>query len=166
MNPPLRHRKYLVTGASGYVGGRLVRALVDEKDDVRILVRDKNKIMGQPWATQVDICEGSAENFEDLQRSLEGVHTAFYLLHSINLGPHFDEIESEMARNFAKAAELAGVSQIIYLGGIANDVNISKHLASRAMTGSSLATTSVAVLELRAGIIIGSGSASLRCCVT
>ncbi len=136
MNPPLRHRKYLVTGASGYVGGRLVRALVDEKDDVRILVRDKNKIMGQPWATQVDICEGSAENFEDLQRSLEGVHTAFYLLHSINLGPHFDEIESEMARNFAKAAELAGVSQIIYLGGIANDVNISKHLASRAMTGS------------------------------
>ena len=120
MNSPIGHRKYLVTGASGYVGGRLVRALVDEKDDVRILVRDKNKIMGQPWATQVDICEGSAENFADLQRALEGIHTAFYLLHSINLGPHFDEIESEMARNFAKAAELAGVSQIIYLGGIAN----------------------------------------------
>ena len=70
MNPPIGHRKYLVTGASGYVGGRLVRALVDDKDDVRILVRDKNKIMGQPWATQVDICEGSAENFADLQRAL------------------------------------------------------------------------------------------------
>ena len=118
--------------------------------------------MGQPWATQVEICEGSAENFADLQRALEGVHTAFYLLHSINLGPHFDEIESEMARNFAKAAELAGVSQIIYLGGIANDANISKHLASRAMTGEALATTSVPVLELRAGIIIGSGSASFE----
>jgi uncharacterized protein YbjT (DUF2867 family) len=162
MNPHNGARKYLVTGASGYVGGRLVRAFVDDKEDVRILVRDKNKIMGQPWAPLVDICEGSAENFEDLQRALEGIHTAFYLLHSINLGPHFDEIESEMARNFARAAQEAGVSQIIYLGGIANDVNISKHLASRAMTGSSLATTSVAVLELRAGIIIGSGSASFE----
>jgi len=162
MNPHNEDRKYLVTGASGYVGGRLVRALIEDESDVRILVRDKTKIMGQPWATRVDICEGTAENFSDLQRALEGVHTAFYLLHSINLGPHFDEIESAMARNFAKAAEGAGVSQIIYLGGIANDENISKHLASRAMTGKSLATTSVPVAELRAGIIIGSGSASFE----
>ena len=102
MNSPLGHRKYLVTGASGYVGGRLVRALIDDKDDVRILVRDKNKIMGQPWATQVEICEGSAENYSDLQLALEGVHTAFYLLHSINLGPHFDEIESEMPETLLK----------------------------------------------------------------
>ena len=93
MNPHIGDRKYLVTGASGYVGGRLVRALIEDKENVRILVRDKNKIMGQPWATQVDICEGSAENFSDLQMSLEGIHTAFYLLHSINLGPNFDEIE-------------------------------------------------------------------------
>jgi len=162
MSAPNQSRKYLVTGASGYVGGRLVRALVDERSDVRILVRDKYKILSQPWATQVDICEGSAENISDLERALAEVHTAFYLLHSINLGPNFDEIESKMARNFAQAAERAGVSQIIYLGGIANDVNISKHLASRAMTGKSLATTSVPVLELRAGIIIGSGSASFE----
>ena len=66
MNPHNGARKYLVTGASGYVGGRLVRAFVDDKEDVRILVRDKNKIMGQPWAPLVEICEGSAENFEDL----------------------------------------------------------------------------------------------------
>ena len=125
-------------------------------------MRDKYKILGQPWATQVDICEGSAENIADMDRALTGVHTAFYLLHSINLGPNFDEIESQMAKNFAQVAERAGVSQIVYLGGIANDVNISKHLASRAMTGKSLATTSVAVMELRAGIIIGSGSASFE----
>ena len=162
MSTPIQNRKYLVTGASGYVGGRLVRTLLDEMSDVRILVRDRNKILGQPWATQVDICEGSAENIADLERALVGVHTAFYLLHSINLGPNFDEIESQMAKNFAQAAEGAGVSQIIYLGGIANDSNISKHLASRAMTGKSLATTSVPVLELRAGIIIGSGSASFE----
>ena len=155
-------RKFLVTGASGYVGGRLVRSLIDEKSDVRILVRDIQKVFGRPWATQVEICEGTAEKSEDLDRALAGIHTAFYLLHSINLGQNFDEIESTMAKNFAAAAERAGVSQIIYLGGIANDVNISKHLASRAMTGKSLASTSVPVLELRAGIIIGSGSASFE----
>ena len=162
MNSHNGDRKYLVTGASGYVGGRLVRTLIEENLDVRILVRDWHKIQGQPWASSVEISEGSAENRADLDNALIGVHTAYYLLHSINLGPNFDEIESQMAKNFAQAAERAGVSQIIYLGGIANDVNISKHLASRAMTGKSLATTSVPVLELRAGIIIGSGSASFE----
>ncbi len=162
MSAPIQTRTYLITGASGYVGGRLVRALVDEKFDIRILVRDRNKVKGQPWASAVEICEGSAENRSDLDRALAGIHTAYYLLHSINLGPNFQEIEAEMARDFARAAEAAGVSQIVYLGGIANDVNISKHLASRARTGAELASTSVPVMELRAGIIIGSGSASFE----
>ena len=162
MSLPIESRKFLVTGASGYVGGRLVRALVEERFDVRILVRDWHKVMGQPWASAVEITQGSAENRADLDAALVGVHTAYYLLHSINLGPNFDEIEAQMARNFAQAAEAAGVSQIVYLGGIANDVNISKHLASRARTGAELASTSVPVMELRAGIIIGSGSASFE----
>jgi len=125
-------------------------------------VRDWHKVMGQPWASAVEISQGSAENRADLDSALVGVHTAFYLLHSINLGPNFDEIEAQMARNFAQAAEAAGVSQIVYLGGIANDAKISKHLASRARTGAELASTSVPVMELRAGIIIGSGSASFE----
>lgn len=162
MSSPNRRRKYLVTGASGYVGGRLVRTLVEENHDVRILVRDAAKVSEQPWAPWVDIMAGSAENYDDVFDSLIEVHTAYYLLHSINLGPDFARIEAEMARNFAKAAEAAGVQQIIYLGGIANDENISKHLASRAGTGVQLASTSVPVLELRAGIIIGSGSASFE----
>jgi uncharacterized protein YbjT (DUF2867 family) len=162
MSTPNQNRKYLVTGASGYVGGRLVRALVEENLDVRILVRDRNKVVDQPWAAQVDIYSGTAEKYEDLVGALTGVHTAYYLLHSINLGPNFHQIESDMAHNFAKAAEAAGVQQIIYLGGIANDTNISKHLSSRAETGAQLASTSVAVMELRAGIIIGSGSASFE----
>lgn len=162
MSMPNQSRKYLVTGASGYVGGRLVRALVEDHCDVRILVRDPHKVMEQPWSSQVHIFTGNAQKFEDLLGALEGVHTAYYLLHSINLGKHFDEIETEMARNFAKAAEQCGVQQIIYLGGIANDKNISKHLASRVATGAALASTSVAVMELRAGIIIGSGSASFE----
>ena len=162
MSAPIEFRKYLITGASGYVGGRLVKALVDEGCDIRILVRDRNKVKGQPWASAVEISEGSAENRADLDAALKGVHTAYYLLHSINLGPNFHEIEAQMARDFAQAAEAAGVAQIVYLGGIANDVNISKHLASRARTGTELASTSVPVMELRAGIIIGSGSASFE----
>ena len=162
MSAPIQTRKFLITGASGYVGGRLVRTLVDGGFDIRILVRDRNKVKGQPWASAVEISEGSAESRADLDAALAGVHTAYYLLHSINLGPNFHEVEAEMARNFAQAAEAAGVAQIVYLGGIANDVNISKHLASRARTGTELASTSVPVMELRAGIIIGSGSASFE----
>ena len=158
MNSPL----YLVTGASGYVGGRLVRTLLENDYRVRVLVRDKYKVIGQPWASQVEICEGNADNPKDLEQALAGVHTAYYLLHSINLGKTFDDIEATMARSFAQASEAAGVAQIVYLGGIANDKNISKHLASRASTGKELASTSVPVLELRAGIIIGSGSASFE----
>ena len=155
-------RLILVTGASGYVGGRLVRDLVDDKCLVRILVRDAQKVAEQPWAHQVEIVEGNANNPSDLRRALNGVHTAFYLLHSINAGKNFDEVESAMAKNFAESAQIENVSQIVYLGGIANDQNRSQHLASRMNTGSLLASGKVPVLELRAGIIIGSGSASFE----
>ena len=155
-------RKILVTGASGYVGGRLVTALLADGADVRVFVRDANKAQSHSWANQVEIATGNASDFQSTKDALTGVHTAYYLLHSINLGPNFDEIESAMARNFAKAAQSCGVSQIVYLGGINNDEKTSKHLTSRANTGKELATTSVPVLELRAGIIIGSGSASFE----
>jgi uncharacterized protein YbjT (DUF2867 family) len=162
MNSKSQNRLYLVTGASGYVGGRLVRDLLQDGWSVRILVRDRRKISGQPWAGAVDVVEGNANNLQDLERALNGVHTAYYLLHSINAGTQFDEVEAEMAKNFADASSKCGVSQIIYLGGIANDENRSKHLASRMNTGAILGAGSVPVMELRAGIIIGSGSASFE----
>jgi uncharacterized protein YbjT (DUF2867 family) len=155
-------RLVLVTGASGYVGGRLVRQLLTEGFMVRVFVRDRMKVSGQPWFQYVDVVEGNANDFESTNKALTGVHTAFYLLHSINLGTNFDEIEARMAKNFATAASDSQVTQIVYLGGIANDTKISQHLQSRARVGMELASTGVAVLELRAGIIIGSGSASFE----
>ncbi|MFM8841510.1 MAG: SDR family oxidoreductase [Actinomycetota bacterium] len=155
-------RRVLVTGASGYVGGRLVRALLADGLDVRVLVRDARKIQDLPWSSKVEVFQGNAMNLNDVSAALEGVHTAFYLLHSIGVGPDFDAIEEKMAKVFADAAEHAGISQIVYLGGIANDKKMSKHLSSRAHTGEVLASGKVPVMELRAGIIIGSGSASFE----
>jgi uncharacterized protein YbjT (DUF2867 family) len=162
MEMQTKERKYLVTGASGYVGGRLVRTLLNEDLEVRVFVRDRNKIAGQPWVNHVEVVEGNANSQSDLIAALTGIHTAYYLLHSINLGKNFDDIEAVMARGFAQAAQAAGVSQIVYLGGIANDQKSSQHLASRVQTGAELASGTVPVLELRAGIIIGSGSASFE----
>ena len=155
-------RKVLVTGASGYVGGRLVSQLLADNLDVRVMVRDARKIAGQSWINEVEVAVANADNFEQVSQALEGIHTVFYLMHSINMGQRFDEIEAAMANNFAQAAASANVSQIVYLGGIANDAQISKHLASRANTGKQLTAGSVPVLEFRAGIIIGSGSASFE----
>ena len=155
-------KRVLVTGASGYVGGRLIQELLLKGFSIRIMVRDIRKVSGQPWFSKVEVAQANAENPDELDRALLGIDTAFYLIHSINTGVHFDETEARIAENFAQAAERQKVKQIVYLGGIANDKNISKHLKSRAQTGLSLASTSVPVMEIRAGIIIGSGSASFE----
>jgi uncharacterized protein YbjT (DUF2867 family) len=125
-------------------------------------VRDAKKILGQSWSDQVEVIEGNASIAADLDRALTGIHTAYYLLHSINVATDFGNIESAMAKGFAEAAERAKISQIVYLGGIANDENRSRHLTSRMNTGAELASGKTPVLELRAGIIIGSGSASFE----
>lgn len=157
-----RSKTILVTGATGYVGGRLVRTLLEQGHRVRVLVRDGKKVAKYSWASSVEISTGDALNLESLRRALVGVDIAFYLLHSINSSTNFLEIERNMANNFAQAAHETSLPQIVYLGGIANDTRISKHLQSRAETGACLASQGTPVIELRAGIIIGSGSASFE----
>lgn len=155
-------RKILVTGASGYIGGRLVRQLLLGNLPIRVMVRDKQKISSRPWIDKVEVSVANAKDYASTEAALQGIHTAYYLLHSLTAGPDFANLEAINARNFAKAAENAGIKQIIYLGGIANDKKISKHMQSRVNTGYLLNEGKVPVLQIRAGIIIGSGSASFE----
>lgn len=155
-------RKILVTCASGYIGGRLVRKLLRGEIPIRVMVRDPQKIADRPWLKEVEVSVANAKDYESTKAALTGIHTAYYLLHSLSAGPDFAKLEAINARNFARAAQDAGIAQIIFLGGIANDKKISKHMASRINTGRLLDEGNVPVLRIRAGIIIGSGSASFE----
>ncbi len=152
--------RVLVTGASGYVGGRVVPALLAEGISVRCLARTPAKLSAASWINDVDVVRGSVE--DDLSEPMQGVDTAIYLVHSIG-EPNWVQRESSQARNFALAAESAGVQRIVFLGGLGSKQEVlSEHLASRQNAGVALASTSVPVIELRAGVIIGSGSASFE----
>lgn len=155
-------RKVLVSGASGYIGSRLVRRLLLNNPNIRVMIRDRRKILGFDWKEHVEVSIADAKDYESTKASLEGIHTAFYLLHSMKMGSNFENLEAENARSFARAAEHAGVKQIVYLGGIANDKRLSKHMQSRVNTGRLLHAGSVPVMEIRAGIIIGAASASFE----
>lgn len=155
-------RRILVTGASGYIGGRLIPELLLSNPLIRVMVRDKQKISNRPWINQVEVSIANAKDYATTEAALQGVHTAFYLLHSMTMGSDFENLEAINAKNFAKAAEVAGVKQIVYLGGIANDRRVSKHMRSRINTGRILGEGSVPTLQIRAGIIIGTGAASFE----
>lgn len=159
----------LVTGATGYIGGRLVPELLDAGRRVRVLVRHPERVRDQSWATRVDVCVGDAAREDDLARALAGVDVAYYFLHSMGDATRttsFEAIEARTARAFGRQAHRAGVQRIVYLGGLLPpDVpveRLSPHLRSRAQVGEILRASGVPTVELRAAVILGSGSASFE----
>ncbi|MDJ0761301.1 MAG: DUF2867 domain-containing protein [Woeseiaceae bacterium] len=149
----------LVFGASGYIGTNLVEFLLDEGRSVRASARNIEVLQGRGWQG-AQLCEADALKPESLDRALAGVDTAYYLVHSMAAGKTFPELDAEAARNFAEAAARHGVNRIVYLGGLTPQDPASVHLQSRTETGEILRTGSVPVTELRAGMIIGPGSAA------
>ncbi|MDE2795948.1 MAG: SDR family oxidoreductase [Gemmatimonadota bacterium] len=154
-------RIILVTGASGYVGGRLVPALEARGERVRCLARTPAYLAGR-FSPSTEIVEGDVLDPGSLQPALDGIHTAYYLVHSMGSREAFEERDRAGALNFARAARRCGVRRIIYLGGLGGDGHLSPHLASRQEVGAVLASGGPPTVEFRASIIIGSGSLSFE----
>jgi uncharacterized protein YbjT (DUF2867 family) len=151
----------LVTGATGYIGGRLVRALRDEGARVRCMARRPDEARAR-LGVGVEGVAGDVLEPASLAAALAGVHTAWFLIHAMAAPSGFAEQEREGALNFARAAREAGVRRIVYLGGLGADAALSPHLASRHEVGRLLRESGVPTLELRASVIIGSGSLSFE----
>lgn len=152
-----------VTGATGYIGGRLVPRLLDAGYPVRCLVRDARRLDGRPWRSRVELAEADPLRPETLPVALAGVDIAYYLIHSMAGGRDFAARDLEAARHFAAAARDAGVQRIVYVGGLGDPAgDLSHHLRSRQETGEALRTAGVPVTEFRAGVIVGSGSLSFE----
>ena len=154
-------RLILLTGATGYIGGRLLPALESRGERVRCLVRHPSYLRARVGpGTEVvdgDLCEP-----DSLPDALKGVDIAYYLVHCMGAGGDFEERDREAARNFGEAARAAGVRRIIYLGGLTHGKSLSSHLRSRLEVGCILRESGVPTVEFRASIIIGSGGLSFE----
>src|SRR5450830_1890097 len=155
--------KILVTGATGYVGGRLVPRLLALGHEIVCLARDPSHISGRGWE-RVDVRRGDALDAGSLLPAMEGVDVAYYLIHSMTQGEgKFEDRDRMAAEHFGMAASAAGVHRIIYLGGLGKaDEALSPHLASRHEVGRILRSSGVPVTEFRAAVIVGSGSISFE----
>lgn len=159
----MSERLVLVTGATGYIGGRAVPYLLERGHRIRCMVRDPARLMGRAWHDDVEIVRGDVLRPETLDDALRGVSVAYYLVHSMAAGSDFHDRDLTAARNFGTAARAAGVDRIIFLGGLADGSSVlSEHLRSRQQTGDALREAGVPVTEFRAGVIVGSGSLSFE----
>jgi uncharacterized protein YbjT (DUF2867 family) len=163
MKPSSQNGCILVTGATGYVGGRLVPRLLKSGRRVRVMSRDPNRLADHSWFGEVEVMAGDALCPESLGPALAGVEAAYYLVHSLSGTANFYAQDLLAARNFGRAASQARISRIIYLGGLGHpQTKLSKHLRSRQETGVVLRESGIPVIEFRAAIIVGSGSASFE----
>ena len=155
--------RILVTGATGYIGGRLVPRLLQEGYRVRVLTRSQRRIRSRSWSDEVEVAVGDALDARSLSIALAEVECAYYLIHSMARGTGFHELDLEAARLFGRAARQAGVRRIVYVGGLGDPrADLSQHLRSRQETGHALRESGVPVTEFRAAVIVGSGSISFE----
>ena len=162
----MRTEPVLISGATGYVGGRLVPLLLDAGYRVRVLGRSLSKLESRPWAghKNIEMVQGDFLDYPSLEKAAEGCWAAFYLVHSMNpRHKDFAEADRNAARNMAKAASRGGLERIIYLGGLGIEgKTLSKHLRSRTEVARILQSGRVPTTFLRAAMILGSGSASFE----
>lgn len=153
-----------VTGATGYVGGRLVPLLLERGWRVRAGARSLDKLACRPFTSHpsCELVQADVRDYQSLRAALEGCHAAYYLVHSMgSAGKDFASADLNSARTFARACAEAGVSRIIYLGGLGDEnADLSHHLRSRMDTAKALSSSPVPVTYLRAAAILGAGSAS------
>jgi len=155
--------RVLVLGATGYIGGRLVPRLLNAGYAVRALVRSPERLAAFSWADGVEMRTGDARDAGTVASALQNVDVVYFLVHSMSGGKNFSATDREIAENVAGAAKAAGVTRIVYLGGLFPEhATLSPHLASRKEVGELLLASGVPTLVLQAGVVIGSGSASFE----
>jgi uncharacterized protein YbjT (DUF2867 family) len=153
--------RILLTGATGYVGGRLLKKIESQGYDVRCLARHPEYLKGK-IGPSTELVKGDLLDADSLQNAMAGVDIAYYLVHSMQTKGVFEEEEMRSAVNFVTAAKKSGVRKIIYLGGLSHCQKLSAHLKSRQQVGIVLRQSGIPVVEFQASIIIGSGSLSFE----
>ncbi len=153
----------LVTGATGYIGGRLVPELLAAGHTVRVMSRSPERLRDHPWADQVEMVRADAGDEEQVAAACAGVDVVYYLIHALGGGPSFEETDRRTARVMAAAARKAGVGRLVYLGALEPEgEDLSPHLRSRIEVAGILLASGVPTVVLRAAVVLGSGSASFE----
>jgi len=160
---PVREFRCLVTGATGYIGGRLAPLLLNKGLTVRALARKPDKLSNLPWHDRAEVVRGDLGDPDSLTAAFRNVDVVYYLVHSMGTSPDFVAEEARSACNVVAAAREAGVQRLVYLGGLhPPDVDLSPHLRSRTAVGEILVDSGIETVVLQAGIVVGAGSASFE----
>jgi len=153
----------LVTGATGYIGTRLVPRLLDEDHQVRALARNPDKLADVPWREHTEVARGDLGDLDSLVAAFDGMDVVYYLVHSMGTSKNFAAEESRAVHNVVTAAHRAGLRRVVYLSGLhPENRKLSPHLESRKVVGEALIQSGVETVVLQAGVVVGSGSASFE----
>ena len=160
---PLNSVSCLVTGSTGYLGGRLIPQLLAEGHRVRAMARNPDKLTDAPWRADVEVARGDLNDVDSLIAAFSGIDVVYYLVHSMGTSQNFTDEEARGARNLVTAADRAGVRRVVYCSGLHPEGSrLSPHLASRTAVGDILIESGIETVVLQAGVVIGSGSASFE----